>query len=107
MNGTTAGPPVGGKRVIITSTSISLITAGAVLRFAMTAGSPYGLNVHAAGTVLALAGALGLLLSLLAWWGRLNSARRHRDSHRSYDSGTPVLVRAEKRLYQDQDRPPL
>jgi hypothetical protein len=62
--------------------------------------------VHAAGTVLTMAGALGLLLSLLVW-GPLNPARRHRDSPRGYDSGTPVLVRAEKRLYQDQDRQPL
>jgi len=97
---------VGGKRVMITGVGISLITAGAVLRFAMTAGSPHGLNVHAAGTVLMLAGAPGLLLPLLGW-GPLNSARRHRDRHRRYDSETPVLVRAEKRLYQDQDRQPL
>jgi hypothetical protein len=91
---------------MITGAGISLITAGVVLRFAMTAGFPHGLNVHATGTVLTLAGALGLLLSLLVW-GPLNPARRHRDRHRRYDSGTPVLVRAEKRLYQDQDRRPL
>jgi mannose/fructose/N-acetylgalactosamine-specific phosphotransferase system component IID len=61
----------------------------------------------AVGIVLILAGAaLGLLLSLLVW-GPLNPARRHRDSHRSYHSGTPVLVRAEKRLYQHPGRQPL
>lgn len=43
---------------------------------------------------------------------------RHRHRHRSYDSGTPALVRAEKRLYLAlqpsadqrrawQDKPPL
>lgn len=52
-------------------------------------------NVHAAGTVLTLAGALGLPLSLRAG-GLLNPARRSRASDRSHDSGTPVLVRAEK-----------
>jgi hypothetical protein len=55
---------------------------------------------------LMLAGALGLLLPPLAR-GPLSPARRHRGSPRGYDSGTPVLVRAEKRLYQDQDRQPL
>jgi hypothetical protein len=57
------------------------------------------------GIVLILAGALGLLLSLLLW-DPLNLARRHRDSDRSYDSGTPLLVRAEKRLYQHPGRQP-
>jgi hypothetical protein len=55
---------------------------------------------------LMLAGAWGLLLSLLAG-GTLSPARRHLDSDRSYDSRTPVLARAEKRLCQDQDRQPL
>jgi hypothetical protein len=48
-----------------------------------------------------LAGVLGLLLSLLVW-GPLNPAQRPRDDRR-----TPMLVRAEKRLYQYQGRPPL
>jgi hypothetical protein len=88
-----------------TGAGVSLITAGVVVRFAIPAGSPHGLNVHAAGIALMLAGTLGLLLSLLVW-GPLNPARRHRDNPRGYDSGTPVLVRAEKRLYQGQDRQP-
>ncbi len=48
-----------------TGTGIFLIAAGAVLRFAVAAGSPHGLNVHVVGVVLMLAGVLGLLLSLL------------------------------------------
>ena len=48
-----------------TGTGIFLIAAGAVLRFAVAAGSPHGLNVHVVGYVLILAGALGLLLPLL------------------------------------------
>lgn len=52
---------------------------------------------------LMLAGALGLLLA----WGPLSPTHRHRDSDGGYDSGTPVLVRAEKRLYQHQDWQPL
>jgi hypothetical protein len=49
-----------------TGTGIFLITAGAVLRFALAAGSPHGLNLHVAGVILMLAGLLGLLLPPLA-----------------------------------------
>jgi hypothetical protein len=49
-----------------TGTGIFLITAGAVLRFALAAGSPHGLNVHIVGVILILAGLLGLLLPPLA-----------------------------------------
>jgi hypothetical protein len=55
-----------GRRAMRTGTGIFLIAAGAVLRFAVAAGSPHGLNVHVVGLVLILAGVLGLLLSLLA-----------------------------------------
>ena len=48
-----------------TGTGIFLIAAGAVLRFAVAAGSPHGLNVHVVGIILILAGVLGLLLPLL------------------------------------------
>jgi hypothetical protein len=49
-----------------TRTGILLITIGAVLRFAMAAGSPHGLNVHIVGVILILAGLVGLLLPPLA-----------------------------------------
>jgi hypothetical protein len=58
-----------------TGTGIFLIAAGAVLRFAIAAGSPHGLNVHVVGVVLILAGILGLLLSLLTRGGSLNRRR--------------------------------
>ena len=60
--------PAGG-RAMRTGTGIFLIAAGAVLRFAVAGGSPHGLNVHVVGVVLILAGALGLLLSLLTRHG--------------------------------------
>ena len=50
------------------------------------------------GVIVIGAGALGLLLSLLVW-GSLNPAARRRASPRGHDSGTPTLVRPEKRLY--------
>jgi hypothetical protein len=49
-----------------TRTGILLITAGAILRFALSAGSPHGLNLHTVGVILILAGLLGLLLPPLA-----------------------------------------
>ena len=89
--------PIGGKRVMSTSIGISLIAVGVVVRFAIPAGSSHSLSVSAVGTGLMLLGALSLVLSLLVW-GPLNpAARRHH-------SGTSVLARSEKRLYQDQNR---
>jgi hypothetical protein len=49
-----------------TGTGIFLITAGAILRFALAGGSPHGLNIHIVGVILILAGALGLLLPQVA-----------------------------------------
>jgi Na+/melibiose symporter-like transporter len=60
-----ARPPAGGRRVMSNGAAITLIAVGAILRFALAPGSPHGLNIHVAGVVLILAGALGLLLSLL------------------------------------------
>jgi hypothetical protein len=54
--------PAGGRRGMRAGTGIFLITAGAILRFALAAGSPHGLNVHIVGVILILAGGLGLLL---------------------------------------------
>jgi len=49
-----------------TRTGILLITTGAVLRFALAAGSPHWLNLHVVGVILMLAGLFGLLLPRLA-----------------------------------------
>jgi hypothetical protein len=59
-------PGAGARRGMRTGTGIFLITAGAILRFALAAGSPHGLNVHVVGVILILAGLLGLLLPRLA-----------------------------------------
>lgn len=80
-----------GGRAMRTGTGIFLIAAGAILRFAVPAGSPHGLNVHVVGVVLILAGILGLLLSLLVRGGPLNQRRQTRQTRPngpdgSYDS---------------------
>jgi hypothetical protein len=46
--------------------SILLITAGAILAFAVT-GTTSGVNIHAVGWILMAAGVLGLVLSLILW----------------------------------------
>lgn len=59
-------PTPGGRRVMGTGGSIFLITIGAILRFALPAGSPHGLNVHIVGVILILAGVLHLVLPRFA-----------------------------------------
>jgi hypothetical protein len=76
----TGGPPAAGRRAMRTGTGIFLIAAGAVLRFAIAAGSPHGLNVHVVGVVLILAGILGLLLSQLTRGGPLTRRRLTRSN---------------------------
>jgi len=66
------------RRMTGTGLCIALIAAGAILRFAVGAGSRHGLDVHTVGVIVIGAGELGLL-SLLVW-GPLNPAWRHRDS---------------------------
>jgi hypothetical protein len=85
--------------VLGTGTCIALIALGAVLRFALSAGSPHGLNVHVVGVIVIGAGVLGLLLSLLVW-GPLNPARRRRAA-----SAVPARARAadaRRHVYQDE-----
>ena len=49
-----------------TGTGIFLLTAGAILLFALRSGSPHWLNLQIVGVILILAGGLGLLLPRLA-----------------------------------------
>jgi hypothetical protein len=59
-------PAAGTRRGKRTGMAIFLITAGAILRFALAAGSPHGLNVHIVGIILMLAGVAGLMLAGVA-----------------------------------------
>jgi hypothetical protein len=38
--------------VLGTGTCVALIAVGAILRFALSAGSPHGLNVHVVGVIV-------------------------------------------------------
>jgi Na+/melibiose symporter-like transporter len=92
--------PAAGRRVISTGAGITLITVGAILRFAVAAGSPHGLNVHVVGVILILAGVLVLLLSLLA--GRRREPRRLADQNlRAYYAGNSRLARRRRAAAAD------
>ena len=56
------------------STSLVLIAAGAILKWAVSA-STSGVNLHTVGVVLMVVGAVGLVLSLIFWssWGGFGS----------------------------------
>ena len=66
-------------------TSIVLIAAGAILRFAVSVTTT-GFNLHSIGLILMIVGALALVLSIAFWssWGGFGGAggglcvRRHR-----------------------------
>jgi hypothetical protein len=58
-------------------TSMFLIAAGAIMRFAVTAQGR-GFNVHTTGVVLLIVGAVGALLSIGFWasWGGFGHSGR-------------------------------
>jgi hypothetical protein len=60
-------------------TSILLIAAGAILRYAVNANSDV-INIQTVGLILMIAGILGLILSLLymAFWADRTRPRRDR-----------------------------
>jgi hypothetical protein len=108
--------PTAGRRGMRTGTVIFLIAAGAILRFALPAGSLHGLNLHVVGVILILAGVLGLLLPRLAQaqqhtdrlrrWVRPNQPRVYDTPPTGTDPGTggsPALVQD----HSPDDRPPL
>jgi hypothetical protein len=43
--------------------SLVLVAVGAVLRFAVTVDNPHGFNIHTAGVILMIVGAIGLIVS--------------------------------------------
>ena len=83
-----------------TGVGITLVTAGAILRFAVPATFIHGLNVHVAGVIVMLAGVFGLLLSLLVW-GPLSRRRNH---YGGDGSETPPLARRARKAASVTDR---
>jgi hypothetical protein len=58
-------------------TSIVLIAAGAILKYAVTADVS-GIDIQTVGTILLLVGILGLILSLIYTFAWSDAARRRR-----------------------------
>lgn len=61
-SGRRSRPGQGRRHVVGIAAGILLVAIGAILRFALTVGTPRELHVHDVGVVLILAGAAGLLL---------------------------------------------
>jgi hypothetical protein len=74
-------------------TSLFLIAAGAVLRFAVNV-TTHGFNLHTVGVILMVVGGIGVVLSLLwmAVWSR--------------ESRGPAYVERRPSAYADRDVPP-
>ena len=59
-------------------TSVFLLAVGAILAFAVDVESAGGFNINTIGIILMIAGAVGLVLSMMFWnsWGGFNRSRR-------------------------------
>jgi hypothetical protein len=79
-----------------TGTSIVLIAAGAILRFAVSV-TPSGFDIHTIGVILMVAGVVGLCLSIVFWssWGGVGGYRRTRRVVRDGAGGSFVEERGE------------
>jgi hypothetical protein len=101
MNGQGPPPQSVGRRAMGTGTCVALIVVGAILRYAVSATTSHGVNIHVVGLIVLLAGVLGLLLSFLVW-GPLNPARRRANDPVGYQAGPPPPVGQERPLYRDE-----
>jgi len=72
--------PVDGRPAVSTGVGVTLVVAGAILRFAVASRGAHVLNAHVAGVIVMLAGVFALLLSLLVW-GPLNRRRSRSGGH--------------------------
>jgi hypothetical protein len=72
--------PVDARPVASTGVGVTLVVAGAILRFAVTSRVAHALDAHVAGVIVMLVGVFALALSLLVW-GPLNRRRSHYGGH--------------------------
>jgi hypothetical protein len=86
-------PPPAARPVMRAGTGIFLLTAGAILLFALRSGSPHWLNLQIVGVILMLAGGLGLLLPRVAHSRRDGDwLRRWVRPGQAEDLGVPVIT---------------
>ena len=91
-----------------TGVGITLVAAGAILRFAVPATFIHGLNGHVISVIVMLVGVFGLLLSLLVW-GPLGRRRNHSDGYgrgrrRSSGSGASTSTSRKHEAGRRRDR---
>lgn len=96
MNRLSLVQPVDGRPVVSTGVGVTLVVAGAILRFAVTATFAHVLNAHVAGVIVMLAGVFALLLSLLVW-GPLNRRRSHCGGHGRGDAAARPAAERRRR----------
>jgi membrane-bound ClpP family serine protease len=70
--------------------ALVLIAIGAILRFAVTVNNPHGFNVHTAGVILMIVGAIGLIVEAI-WMS----------THRRTDVVQQAPVGASRTTYLD------
>ena len=75
------------------TTSMILIAAGAIMRFAVTAQAN-GFSVHTVGVILMIVGGVGLLLSAEFWnsWGGFGGSNRQRRTTVNSPTGTTTTT---------------
>jgi len=78
-------------------TSIVLIAAGAIMRFAVSVTTT-GFNIHTIGVILMVVGAVGLLLSIMFWssWGGFGGGDAYRRQHRVVRDGAGGYIEEDR-----------
>jgi membrane-bound ClpP family serine protease len=74
--------------------SLVLIAVGAILRFAVTVHNPHGFNIHTAGVILMIVGAIGLVFSAI-WMA----------THRNTNVVTQTPVGTSRTTYSEPQPP--
>jgi len=75
------------------TTSLIMIAAGAIMRFAVTAHAS-GFSVHTVGVILMIVGIVGAILSIGFWasWGGIGANRRDNTNTTTYVERDRTIV---------------
>ncbi len=85
--------------------SIFIGAVGAILRYALTApANQHGFDVHTGGMILMIAGAVGLLLSILFWSSFAPFGRRDQSTSRREETITQDGTEQGRVVRETQDR---
>ena len=78
-------------------TSIVLIAAGAIMRFAISVTTT-GFNIHTIGVILMVVGVVGILLSIMFWsaWGGFGGGGGYRRQRRVASDGAGGYIEEDR-----------